>query len=118
MRDGKFYENFATEWIAAWNSHDIEHIMSHYDKSLKFSSPKLAAFIPGSGGKLNSKEAVRSYWIKALAAQPELHFELVAVLKGVESVVIHYKGTGGKLCAEFFVFSENGSVVESHAHGE
>ena len=56
--------------------------------------------------------------MRALAAQPELHFELVAVLKGVESVVIHYKGTGDKLCAEFFVFSENGSVVESHAHGE
>jgi hypothetical protein len=118
MRDSKFYEKFATEWIAAWNSHDIERIMSHYDESLKFSSPKLAAFIPSSGGKLNGREAVRSYWVRALAAQPGLHFELVAVLKGVESVVIHYKGTGGKLCAEFFVFSEDGSVVESHAHGE
>lgn len=118
MQDSKFYEKFAAEWIAAWNSHDIERIMSHYDESLKFSSPKLATFISSSGGKLHGKEAVRSYWVKALAAQPGLHFDLVAVLKGVESVVISYKGLGGKLCAEFFVFSENGSVVESHAHGE
>ena len=118
MRESEFYEKFATEWIAAWNSHDIERIMSHYDESLKFSSPKLAKLISSSGGKLNGKAAVRSYWIKALAAQPELHFDLVAVLKGVESVVIHYKGAGGKLCAEFFVFSEDGNVVESHAHGE
>ena len=56
MRDGGFCEKFATEWIAAWNSHDIERIMSHYDDSLKFSSPKLAKFISSSGGKLNSKE--------------------------------------------------------------
>ncbi len=118
MRDSRFYEEFAAEWIEAWNSHDIERIMSHYDEPLKFSSPKLAKLIPGSGGRLNSREAVRSYWIKALAVQPELHFELVAVLKGVDSVVIHYRGLGGKLCAEFFVFAENEMVVESHAHGE
>ncbi len=118
MRDSNFYENFAAEWIAAWNSHDIERIMSHYDESLKFSSPKLVKFISSSGGKLNGKKAVRSYWVKALAAQPGLHFELAAVLKGVESVVIHYKGLDGKLRAEFFLFSEKGIVVESHAHGE
>jgi hypothetical protein len=118
MRDNTFYEKFAAEWIEAWNSHDIERIMAHYDELLKFSSPKLAKLILGASGKLNSKEAVRSYWVKALAAQPGLHFELIAVLKGVESCVIHYKGAGGKLCAELFVFGENGMVIESHAHGE
>jgi hypothetical protein len=118
MRDSKFYEVFAAKWIEAWNSHDIERIMSHYEESLKFSSPKLSKLIPSSGGKLTGKEAVRSYWCKALAAQPELHFEFIALLKGVESAVIHYKGVGGKLCAEFFVFAENGMVLESHAHNE
>ena len=118
MRESQFYERFATEWIEAWNSHDIERIMSHYDESLTFSSPKLAKLIPRSGGKLKGKEAVRLYWIKALAAQPELQFELIAALKGVDSVVLHYKGAGGKLCAEFFVFAEHGMVVDSHAHGD
>ena len=117
MRDSKFYEAFASDWIEAWNSHDIERILSHYDQTLKFSSPKLAKLIPDSGGQLNGKEAVRVYWTKALIAQPELHFELIAVLKGVERAVIHYKGVGGKWCAEFFVFAENGMVVASHAHG-
>jgi len=118
MRDCKFYDKFAAEWIEAWNSHDIECIMAHYDESLKFSSSKLAKLIPSSGGELNSKEAVRSYWVKALAAQPGLHFEFIAVSKGVKSAVIHYRGVGGKLCAEFFAFGESGMVVESHAHGE
>ncbi|PKN20567.1 MAG: nuclear transport factor 2 family protein [Deltaproteobacteria bacterium HGW-Deltaproteobacteria-6] len=118
MLDSKFYKEFVSEWIEAWNSHDIERIMAHYDESLKFSSPKLAKLIPGSGGKLNSKQAVRAYWVKALAAQPALHFEFIAVFKGVQSAVIHYRGVGGKLCAEFFAFDERGLVVESHAHGE
>jgi hypothetical protein len=116
MRDSRFYEAFAAEWIEAWNSHDLTRILSHYDESFAFSSPFLAQFIPGSGGKLKGKEAVGAYWSKALAAHPELRFELIAVLNGVESVVIHYRGRGGKLCAEFFVFGEHGKVIESHAH--
>src|SRR5436309_16043567 len=115
MRDNQFYEEFAAEWIEAWNSHDMKRILSHYDESFEFSSPFLAKFIPGSGGKLKGKEAVGAYWSKALAARPKLHFELIAVLKGVESVVIHYRGLGGKLCAEFFVIVNDGKVVESHA---
>jgi ketosteroid isomerase-like protein len=118
MRDKEFFEEFATAWIDAWNSHDLPRILSHYEESLAFTSPVLAKLIPDSGGQLNSRQALSAYWSKALAALPDLHFELIAVLKGVDSAVIHYKGHTGKLCAEFFVFSANGLVVESHAHGE
>lgn len=118
MRDNNFYERFAAEWIAAWNSHDMRRILSHYDASLEFSSPILAKLIPGSGGRLKGREAVGAYWTTALTARPDLHFELIAVLKGIDSAVIHYRGIGGKLCAEFFVFGDDALVVESHAHGE
>lgn len=118
MLDDKFYAQFAAEWIAAWNSHDIERILSHYDESFEFTSPVLAQVNPASGGRLKGKEAARSYWSKGLGARPDLHFQPLAVLKGVHGVVIHYKGLGGKLCAEFFVFGTNGKVVSSHAHGE
>lgn len=117
MLDDKFYEEFAAEWIASWNSHDIERILSHYGESFDFSSPVLAKVSPASGGKLKGKKAARAYWSKGLAARPDLRFEPVAVLKGVESLVIHYKGLGGKLCAEFFVFSGSGQVISSRAHG-
>ena len=29
MRNEKFYEEFSAEWIASWNSHDIDRILSH-----------------------------------------------------------------------------------------
>jgi hypothetical protein len=116
MRDSEFYEEFSAEWIEAWNSHDIKRILSLYAEDLKFTSPFLAKFMPETGGSLQGRDAVGAYWSKALAARPDLKFERVAVLKGLDSVVIHYKGLGGGLRAEFFVFGGNGKVVESHAH--
>lgn len=118
MINEKFIEAFAADWIDAWNRHDLERILSHYDESFEFSSPVLAKLIPSSGGRLTGVVAARAYWSQALSLRPDLHFELVAVLKGVESAVIYYKGLSGKLCAEFFVFGADGHVLSSHAHGE
>ena|SRR5438105_712401 len=116
FQDG-FAERFAKDWIDAWNRHDLDSILSHYEPNFEFSSPVLAKFIPGSQGKLNGVDSARAYWAKAFTLRPDLHFEPIAVLKGVDSLVIHYKGLDNKLCAEFFIFGGNGKVVRSHAHG-
>jgi hypothetical protein len=116
--DSEFYENFAKAWLDAWNSHDLEKIMSHYATDFKFSSPVLLKLLPASGGIIQGHDAAKAYWSRGLAARPDLHFEPIALLKGVLSLVIHYRGLGGKLCAEYFVFNSLGLVVESHAHGE
>jgi len=111
-----FYKEFTTLWLAAWNAHDIERILALYEDAFEFSSPVLAGVSPASGGKLIGKEAARAYWSKGLAMRPDLHFEHIASLHGVQSMVIHYRGLGGKLCAEFFAFSGDGKVAVSHAH--
>jgi len=96
----------------------IERILSHYEECFEFTSPVLAKVSPTSGGRLTGREAARSYWSRGLATRPELHFQLIVVLKGVQSAVIHYRGLSDKLCAEFFVFGASGKVISSHAHGE
>jgi hypothetical protein len=116
MRDDKFYDEFAAAWIAAWNSHDIERILSFYADDFVFTSPFLVQFMPETGGRLQGRAAIGASWSKALAARPDLKFEPVAVLKGLHSLVIHYKGLGGALKAEYFVFDKAGKVIESHAH--
>jgi hypothetical protein len=116
MQDDQFYDEFAARWIAAWNSHDIERILSFYAEDFEFTSPFLVKFMPATGGKLKGRKAVGEYWSKALAARPELKFEPVAVLKGLRSVVIHYKGLNSELKAEYFLFDAHGKVIESHAH--
>ena len=77
-------EAFAAHWISAWNSHDIEAILSHYSDDVVFLSP-VAAQRTGDG-RVIGREALRSYWSAGLAAQPELQFELDKVLIGFHTV--------------------------------
>lgn len=38
MIDTVFAERFAHEWVEAWNSHDLEAVLSHYSDDLEMSS--------------------------------------------------------------------------------
>ena len=116
MISRKFAEGFATEWIAAWNSHDLERILSHYSDTFEFSSPFIAAVAGEPSGILKGHAAVRAYWSKALARRPYLHFRLVTVFSGVASVVIHYQRHDGSCAAEHFEFEAGGKVIRSSAH--
>ena len=37
--DLEWARTLATEWVAAWNSHDLERILAHYAHDVVFSSP-------------------------------------------------------------------------------
>ena len=41
-------QDFAQEWIAAWNSHDLDRILSHYAEDVEVTSP-LVEMIMGPG---------------------------------------------------------------------
>ncbi len=30
---------FADDWVTAWNSHDLEKVLSHFDDNVVFTSP-------------------------------------------------------------------------------
>ena len=116
MISRKFAEAFAAEWIEAWNGHDLDRILSHYSEELEFSSPFIITVAGEPSGALKGKAAVRAYWSKALARQPDLHFRLVTVFSGVASVVIHYQRHDGSYAAEHFEFDPGGTVMRSSAH--
>jgi SnoaL-like domain len=118
QRSKSFSEAFMLEWIEAWNSHNLERILSHYTDDFIFSSPVLARALPDSQGRLAGKNAARHYWSMAFERVPNLHFKPVKCLIGVQSLVIYYEGVNAKHCAEYFVFNADGLVCESHAHGE
>jgi ketosteroid isomerase-like protein len=108
-------EEFAEEWLAAWNSHDLERILSHYEDDFEMSSPVIIQTMGEASGKLKGKEHISRYWRKALDRYPELHFDMLHVLLGSESVTILYKGVRG-LSAEVFHFSASGKVASAYAH--
>jgi hypothetical protein len=114
--DSKFANTFAAEWIAAWNAHDLSRILSHYTDDFEMSSPKIVQIAGEASGRLVGKAAVGAYWAKALVRIPDLHFELLGVMHGVDSVVLYYRRAGGQLAAEVFYFNPEGLVYRACAN--
>ena len=88
-----FARNFADEWIASWNSHDLSRILEHYSDDFEMHSPGIIAISGEPSGMLKGKVAVAAYWEKALKA-PGLTYELVDVFAGVGSLAIHWRRPG------------------------
>jgi ketosteroid isomerase-like protein len=110
-----FARRFAQEWIAAWNAHDLERVLEHYEDDFEMSSPVIVSLMGEPSGKLKGKAAVGAYWKKALEKIPDLHFELVTVLAGVDSVTLYSRGHRG-LTAEVLHFGPGGKVRAAFAH--
>ena len=104
---------FAREWIAAWNAHDLERVLSHYASDVELSSPLAAERVPGSGGYVRGEAALRAYWEPALAANPDLHFELEAVLTAVDGCTILYRNHRGQQVAESLYWNDAGLVTRA-----
>jgi len=114
--DKEFAEHFAADWIASWNDHDLDRILSHYADDFEFSSPVIVQIVGEPSGTLRGKAAVGAYWKKALGLMPDLEFELLTVLAGVDSITLYYKGARGRLAAEVFHFGPDHRVVRAFAH--
>jgi len=109
-------EEFAVEWIDAWNAHDLERVLSHYTDEFELSSPFIISQEHEPSGVLKGKNKIRAYWQSALARFPDLRFELIGIFSGAQSVAIYYKAVLGKTGMEVFIFDENRKVCRSVAH--
>jgi hypothetical protein len=103
--------NLANHWAAAWNSHDLDRIMAHYDEAVELTSPVAAQLLGTTDGKVAGKANLQAYFQRGLEAYPELHFQLEDVLWGLNSVVLYYKNQKGTRTAEFMELSESGKVA-------
>lgn len=109
-------KKFAEEWVASWNSHDMENILSHYSDDIEVTTPMIKMATGGETSTLKGKEVVAAYWKKAMERLPDLHFELLDVTEGVGSVALYYKSVMGKRSVEVMFFNEEGKVNRMFAH--
>ena len=72
---------FAKDWVLAWNSHDLDAIMTHYGLDVILTSPVAARLLSDPSGTVTGREALRIYFQRGLEAYPNLAFELVDVMK-------------------------------------
>jgi hypothetical protein len=112
--DAAFAEQFASEWLAAWNGHDLEAILVHFSDEVVFTSPLAQRIVEGSDGVIRGKEALRAYWCEGLRRNPELRFEIEGLYLGVATIVIRYRNQTGGLVNEVLTF-DGSLVVEGHA---
>jgi ketosteroid isomerase-like protein len=116
MTDADAYAR-AAEWIAAWNSHDLDRILSHYEDDFSMSSPYIARVMREPTGTLHGKDAVRRYWSKGLALAPQLHFVLLDVFLGVDGIAVYYSSTvADATVVEFLTIGVSGRYSRGHAH--
>jgi hypothetical protein len=104
---------FARDWCRAWNAHDVDAVLAHFHDDVVFTSPVAARIVPESGGVVHGKEALRRYWVAALAALPDLHFEVLSTYVGTQALVINYRNHRGQLVNEVLIF-DGGLVREGH----
>jgi predicted ester cyclase len=101
----------ANDWVAAWNAHDLDLIMTHYEDAIELTSPAAAQLLGTPDGRVVGKANLRAYFQRGLEAYPELRFQLEDVLWGINSVVFYYTNQKGSRTAEFMELSANGKVA-------
>lgn len=118
MIDPVFAGDLAARWIAAWNAHDLAAILALYRADFTMTSPYIAVVAGESSGRLQGREAVGDYWRRALERFPDLHFDLLHVLTGVDTVTLIYRSNRSGRAAEVFGLDGAGLIRSASAHYE
>src|ERR1035441_2160638 len=105
----------ANDWVAAWNAHDLDLIMTHYEDAIELTSPVVALLLNTPDGKITGKANLRAYFKRGLEAYPNLQFQLENVLWGLNSLVLYYINQKGTRTAEFMELSATGKVVRARS---
>jgi ketosteroid isomerase-like protein len=103
-------------WVATWNAHDLEAIMSHYRDDVVFTSPFVVELTGRADGTLHGKDELRAYVARGLEAFPDLEFTELRVLRGAASVTLVYRSVRGLLAAEVMLLDDDGLVTRVYAH--
>lgn len=107
---------FAVEWIAVWNTRDLDNILKHYARDIEFTSPFVSRFMADGNVTLRGIVALQTYFARVLKAYPNLRFVLRRVYTAPASVVIEYQTVSNRMAAEMMEFNDDGLVCRVRAH--
>ena len=112
-----FARAFAQDWIDAWNGHDIERILSHYDDDddVTLASPVALRLV--NDGVLRGKAALRDYFTRGLEAYPNLRFDLIDTFWGIETIILYFSSNfRSSKTAEVMLLNPSGKVTRVWAN--
>lgn len=110
------FKEIALDWINAWNRLDIDAIMDHYTDDVIFYAPTVIKRWNIPDGKITGKEKLREHFLKGFELAPNIHFEFIDLLMGVDGITIIYKRETGALVADVLVLDDTGkgTVVKAY----
>jgi uncharacterized protein (TIGR02246 family) len=106
----------AHEWVAAWNARDVERVLALYAEDCEMTSDVIVRLGVDPSGTVQGKSSLRSYWSKALAGLPDLHFDLIDIFASPDSVVVFYKNQRGAQICEYLRLDAQGKIVQGSAN--
>lgn len=111
--------SIAHAWFEAFNSHNLEKLLSLYDDDAEHFSPKLKIRHPETKGLVTGKEALRKWWKDAFERLPTLSYKVKSLTADSDRVFMEYIRTveneDEMLVAEVLEIKE-GSIVASRVY--
>lgn len=110
------HEVIAREWFEAFNTHDIERLLSLYDDNAQHYSPRLRERQPKTKGWISGKEALRAWWQDAFERLPSLRYKILSLIPNGSAVHMRYERfVDGEATSEVteVLLIQNGKIIES-----
>ena len=105
-----------SDWIEAWNTHDLERIMSHYADEVEFTAQTVIARWGKADGKLKGKEELRLHFGKGLALAPDIHFTVEEILWAPNGYAVLYHRENGNRAMDAVELNEGGQAAKVTAY--
>jgi predicted SnoaL-like aldol condensation-catalyzing enzyme len=113
--------SIAHAWFEAFNSHNLEKLLSLYDDEAEHFSPKLKIRHPETNGLVIGKNALRTWWQDAFDRLPTLHYKVTSLTANSDRVFMEYSRTveneEDMLVAEVLEIKEGNIVASRVYHG-
>lgn len=77
-------------WFEAFNTHNLEKLLSLYDDEAQHFSPKLKIRHPETNGLVTGKEALRTWWKEAFDRLPTLHYKVTSLTSNSDRIFMEY----------------------------
>jgi len=114
-------QSIAFKWFDAFNSHNLEQLLSLYDDDAEHFSPKLKIRKPETNGLVTGKAALRDWWKDAFERLPTLHYKVTSLTANGDRVFMEYiravEGEENMLVAEVLVVRDEKIVASRVYHG-
>jgi hypothetical protein len=105
----------AEHWIAAWNAHDLDAIMSHYAADIDFEADTVVRRWNRPDGRLHGIAELREHFRRGLELAPTVHFTLEGVFSTPSGYAVLYRRETGNRVVDAVELDADGKAVRVRA---